>query len=293
MGCWGPGLYQDDDAADLKSSVALLAKLPVDGDRLLEILLSKRSEAPDFDKDGGPAFWLVVADQFERRGIASARAFERALAAIDEGVDLRDLRARGMAEKDLRKRAKILAELRERFESPRALRPRPQAAKPPQCPVGVGDVLAFPTMAGAGINPWSRKGRLIDLKKNRAFVADGWGAMLILATGRAYDWFPWCAYASLSVSSASEPTLTAARESRLLVEKEARLGVPRPLHLKRINARALGRLPLDPGKVVARVPLGTPRYGPEFAVYADWSLYGYSRAEPFDKGVRVADLLAD
>ena len=59
MGCWGPGLYQDDDAEDLKNSIALLAKLPVDGDRLLEILLANQEVPPDFDNDDAAIHYVL------------------------------------------------------------------------------------------------------------------------------------------------------------------------------------------------------------------------------------------
>ena len=303
MGCWGAGLYQDDDALDLKGSIAVLAKLPVDGNRLLDILLSNRSEPPDFHRDGGPAFWLVVADQFERRGIACAKVFKRALAAIDKGEDLRDLRDRDMSEKDLKKRAAVLAELRQRLRSPRPLRPRRKPSKPPPFPVRTGDVFAFPTMreperlgvrhrrGGEGINPYSTK-RTVALYGGD-FQADGWGALIILMSGRAYDWFPWCAFACLSVSPKTEPTLETAKRARLLIDDSASLAVPRGPHLKRMRARLLGTLQLDPRKVKARVNMRPDGHKPEFAVYAGWSLHGISRAGRFDGGVAVADLLAD
>jgi hypothetical protein len=28
MGAWGPGLYQDDEAADLRNTISLLSKMP-------------------------------------------------------------------------------------------------------------------------------------------------------------------------------------------------------------------------------------------------------------------------
>lgn len=298
MGCWGVGLYQDDDALDLKGSIAALAKLPLDGDRLLDMLIANRSEPPEFHRDGAPAFWLVVADQFERRGIACPRAFKQALAAIDKGHDLRDLRDREMSERDLAKRAAVLAELRRRLKRPRPLRPRRKPGKPQVCPVQTGDVFAFPTMEiqvnerveGHGINPFSAK-RMVALYGGD-FEADGWGALIILTTGRAFDWVPWCAYACLSVDPKTEPTLATALRARLLINDSAALAVPRASHLKRIQARLLGSLALDPRKVKARVNMRPDGHKPEFAVYADWSLHGVSRAGRFTGGVAVADLLS-
>jgi len=103
MGSWGLGLYQDDSAADLRSMIATLANLPATGDRILEIILDTWKEAVGLDADGGPTFWLVIADQFERRGIACSKVYEQALSAIDTGADLRDLEARGAEQRDLKK----------------------------------------------------------------------------------------------------------------------------------------------------------------------------------------------
>jgi len=62
MGSWGIGLYQDDSAADVRDMISLLAKLPVSGDRLLEIILDNYQDNVGLNEDGGPTFWLVVAD---------------------------------------------------------------------------------------------------------------------------------------------------------------------------------------------------------------------------------------
>lgn len=295
MGSWGPGLYQDDEACDLKGTIALLSKMPVEGEHILEILLAHHTSPVDLTADGGPTFWLVVADQFERKGIRCARVFAQALAAIENGDDIRDLRARDMDEKDLKKRQKVLDELRQRFTHPRPQRKAPSSRLP--APVVLpGEVYAFPTMNNAGINPWSPAKELYPLNcdpNSNRWEQRGWGAMLILATGRVYDWFPWCAYASLSISPATQPTLRAAKESRLLIDHDADVGVPRAPHLRRISARLLGRFALDPARVTAQVGMRPQGYGPEFAVYAGWSLYGQSRAGPVDKGVPVAELLAD
>jgi len=105
MGSWGSGLYQDDSAADLRNMIATLANLPATGDRILEIILDNWKEPVGLDADGGPTFWLVIADQFERRGIACSKVFEHALSAVDTGADLRDLEARGAEQRDLKKRA--------------------------------------------------------------------------------------------------------------------------------------------------------------------------------------------
>ena len=232
MGSWGPGLYQDDEARDLRNTIALLAKRPIDGEELLDALLRQRPRAPELSNDGGPTFWLVVADQFERRGLASGTVREHALSAIDDGADLRDMRGRDMSEADLRKRSAILAELRDRLVSPRPLR-SPPGSRLPACPLSAGEVWTFPTMQGASVNPWSKG--IVRSLKGAVFEPDGWGALLILEAGRAYDWFPWCAYASLTVPAGESPTIATVKGSHLLIEEYAQLAVPRAFRWRTVE----------------------------------------------------------
>jgi hypothetical protein len=276
MGSWGPGLYQDDEALDLKGSIALLSRMPADGERILEILLADYPSSVELTADGGPTFWLVVADQFERKGIRCASVFDRAIDAIENGHDIRDLRAREMNEKDLRKRQRVLDELRQRFVNPRPARTAPSSRLPPPV-VLPGEVYTFPTMNGAGINPWSPAKALYPLNcdpNSNRWEQRGWGAFLILQTGRSFDWFPWCYYVRLSVPTDREASLGDAQSARALFQKFISVGVPRSGHLKRMAARRLGQLSLDPTKV-AEVIAGLSkeaRHDPDYAVRCGWSI---------------------
>ena len=68
MGLWGTGLYSSDFAMDLRSTVGAVARLPFDGDRLVEILSeTEPTAAGNPDDEQHTTFWLVVADQFAKR----------------------------------------------------------------------------------------------------------------------------------------------------------------------------------------------------------------------------------
>jgi hypothetical protein len=286
MGTWGPGLYQDDEASDLKNTIALLGKIPIEGEGILEILLSARSDRAELEAEGGPAFWLVVADQFEKWGIRCARVLERALRVIESGADLRDMQSRDMSAKDLEKRTKVLDALAEQLKNPRPERARPKSRKPPSMIVETGEVYSFPTMRGRAINPWMQN------REKAKFEPDGWGAMLILGQGRAYDWLPWCAYECLDTPSSREATLEDARSSRLLTTDSAEIAVPRRLHLQRLAADRLGRLELDPSKVAARMAFEPNGHSPEEVVFIGWSFHARSSSQRFEAGIPVAELLA-
>lgn len=298
MGSWGVGLYQDDDALDLKGMIALLAKLPASGDRLLEIILENRRDGVRLRDDGGPTFWLVVADQFERRGIACKMAFQQALKAIDTGADLRDLKNRDGTPRDLEKRAAKLKDLRPRLRSPRPARPRPTGTRPPPFCVEVGDVYRFPTSQGDAINPWSPRGKAPLRAYGGVFERDGWGAMLIYAKQRVFDWFPLCAASSLTVNPKRAPTLDDVRKARFISAIQSGSYIlPRPTHLKKMRAELLGRLPLDPAKTRKLTPhdFEGKKESPQFAVLAGSSFApearGWQRCWGRG-GVAVADLLA-
>jgi hypothetical protein len=50
VGTWGPGLFSNDLAEDLKPMVAAIARLPLDGERLTEVVVGEWSEVA---KDSG------------------------------------------------------------------------------------------------------------------------------------------------------------------------------------------------------------------------------------------------
>ena len=73
MGAWGTGLYSSDMAADMRATVKSVLRLPLDEDRIVDILRDSETQAAnDVDNEDHTTFWLVLADQFEKRGIAHA-----------------------------------------------------------------------------------------------------------------------------------------------------------------------------------------------------------------------------
>ncbi len=74
MGVWGVGLYSGDFAADLRSTIAVVARLPFDPNRIVDILCeTEPSAAIDASNEQHTTFWLIVADQFVRRGIVCGK----------------------------------------------------------------------------------------------------------------------------------------------------------------------------------------------------------------------------
>src|SRR5262245_52575612 len=118
MGVWGTGLYSGDFAMDLRSTVGAVVRLPFDTDRLVDILCETDPAAANDPRDEEhTTFWLVLADQFAKRGIASGRVREKALGIVAASEDIAMLEKLGMKPADIRKRRRLLEEIRARISS--------------------------------------------------------------------------------------------------------------------------------------------------------------------------------
>lgn len=264
MSAWGAGLYDDDQARDLKNTIALICKVPAEGDRLLHMLEESRGDCTDEDER---LFWLVVADQFERRGIECARVAATALSIIASGADLESARDKGADTQFLKERVRTLEDLKQRLTTPRPVKPRKTATKAPDAVLIAGEMYAFPAMNGVAWSPYR-------LPYEPPFEPNEWGAMVVLATGRAYDWLPWCALASLTVDPGLKPTLANAIGARLITHRQtcgAGVFIPKKAHAKGLGLELLGHIKLDPDLV--RPTLSTLSI--ETAIGLDWTIaYG-------------------
>jgi len=169
MGVWGTALYSGDFALDLRATISAVSRLPFDPDQLVDILCETEPTAANNPTDEEHTiFWLVVADQFAKRGIVSNRAREKALEIISADEDLAALAKLGMKPADIRKRRKMLEQLRERIISSPINKPRTTLKKPQPLLMETGDVIVYPTCAGKCINPYFASKEL-----DRQYTKDG------------------------------------------------------------------------------------------------------------------------
>src|SRR5207237_3712471 len=99
----GTGLYSGDFATDLRASIGHASRLRLADEALVDPLgEAERPAATNPADEDHTVFWLVVADQFEKRGIFSRRARQTALDIIDGGKDQAMLQALGMKPADIR-----------------------------------------------------------------------------------------------------------------------------------------------------------------------------------------------
>jgi hypothetical protein len=243
MGVWSTGLYSGDFALDLRSTIRAVARLPYDGDKLVEILCETEPAASgDPQDEDHTTFWLVAADQFAKRGIVSLRARESALRIIDTGSDGAMLQKLGMDPAGLRKRRRVLEELRERITGPLVGKPRTVLKKPQSYLMEVGDVLVYPTCEGTSINPY-----FASKERDRSWKGqDGWSVTVIVDRGRAFDFLVW--YRPLIAAAMTEkPTMLALRG--VPSWKLERAGTCSASHFKKMELEKIGMLPIDREKL--------------------------------------------
>ncbi len=249
MGSWGTSLYSGDFAADLRRTVAVVARLPFDAERLVDFIIEVEPGAANNPRaDDHTVFWLVVADQFARRGVRSARVRDAALEIIDSGQDLEAMARLGMSERDREKRAKNLAEVRARLLSTDEAKRRRVLKRPQPFLWDTGEVLLYPTSHGRCINPYFRDKSLIA----GGWTQDGWAAAVIVERGRAFEFLPW--YRPLVVASVlpDKPgfdEIVARRQWRL-----DRPGTVTQVHVDRMEIERAGVVSVDPSRLHARFP---------------------------------------
>ena len=248
MGAWGTGLYSGDFAMDLRSTIRAVARLPFPADRLIDVLCNTEpGAARAADDPDHTVFWLVAADQFWKRGIGCPRLRDTALSIIDEGRDRATMAALGMRAADLRRREKVLAELRGRLVTSPPSKARPILKQPQRYLMEIGDCYAYPTSGGAPINPY-----FPSPDKMPDWYHDGWGVLVIIARGRAFDFLAW--YRALTICTAvpQKPTTIPMDASLLWVLRRPRTVTP--LHRQRMRLEKLGSVTIDPDKLHSTFP---------------------------------------
>ncbi len=255
MGVWGTGLYSGDFAMDLRSTIGAVSKLPFDGDRIVDVVCSTEPGVASNAEDSDHAvFWLVLADQFAKRGIVSERAKETALAILDSNADIEMHEKLGMPAADLRKRRKMLDEVRGRILAPTGMStPRKVMTRPQPLLMEVGDVLIYPTFGGRCRNPY-----FVSQEDDRmgtpslSWRADSWAAMVIVDCGRAFDYLAW--YRPLTVCSTLVERPTIEDLQGEVLWKLVRPGTSTSPHFKRMGIEKIGSLEIDSEKLKRTFP---------------------------------------
>ena len=254
MGVWGTGLYSGDFAMDLRSTIAALLRLPFDPERIVAIACEVEPSAASDPKDEEhTTFWLVLADQFAKRGVSSDRVRTKALAILDSREDLTLMAKLGMNGTDLRRRETKLHELRSRIVTASSSgKPRNTLRSPQPLLMERGDVLVYPTCAGRCINPY-----FPSKEQDGRWTQDGWGAMTIIDCGRAFDFLAWYRATTIAYAVAERPTLDLLSGSEVLW-RFGRPGTCSASHFRKMELQKIGRFAVDQEKLKNVFPILKP-----------------------------------
>ncbi|RKN18958.1 hypothetical protein D7147_16285 [Micromonospora musae] len=144
MGAWGPGLFSDDTACDVRDEYREMLEDGLDDDEATQWMLDAYADALD-DPDEATSVWLALAVTQSKLGRLDPRVRERAVAAIDKGADL----ARWSETPRLAaKRRDVLDKARAQLTGPQ---PQREKVRPPSRHVTdlqPGDVLSYRAVNG-------------------------------------------------------------------------------------------------------------------------------------------------
>jgi hypothetical protein len=147
MGTWGPGVFADDFASDVRGDWREVLEDGVDAAEATRRLITKYHADVDApDDDDGPIFWFALAAAQAATGRLQPDVANKALALIDAGGDVARF-ARDGGERLGRQRAAKLEELARTLRGPQR---SPTAIKRPALrvsPMAVGDLVRVRTTA--------------------------------------------------------------------------------------------------------------------------------------------------
>jgi hypothetical protein len=234
MGAWGGGLYDSDFALDLKATINGVLRAPLSDDEVLAEIRASHGQRVGAD---ALDYWLVLADQLERRGMRRSEVFERAIAIVEAGEDVAILEELEAEPETIAERRKATAKLVERLRVPRPAKPRRPLKEPQPLLLERGEALTWPTDRGGSINPYVREDLLWKLG---GFTQDGWGFGIVTAAGHHYDVLAWYAVQVLKWRRAERPS----PELAVHCPRSAyHYGTISELHLKRARVERLGLVP--------------------------------------------------
>jgi hypothetical protein len=138
MGAWGPGLFSDDTACDVRDDYRELLEDGVDDDVATQTVLDSYSGALG-DPDEGSVVWLALAFTQSKVGRLDPAVREEALRIIETGADLRR-----WADPAIRKRRQAaLEKVRTQLVGPQPGRKRLRPPKRHETSLVPADVLAY------------------------------------------------------------------------------------------------------------------------------------------------------
>ena len=106
MGAWGPGIYQDDVAQDVRDDYIELLKKEVPKEQAVELIKESYMEEIE-DEDDQSVFWIALADTMWKVGRLTEEVKQKALEIIENKQDLEKWKE---SQKEYEKRARTRKE---------------------------------------------------------------------------------------------------------------------------------------------------------------------------------------
>lgn len=144
MGTWGPRLYQDDIAEEVRDYYKDQLHRGKTGKEITQELIAQ-NEYVLSDSDDAPVFWFALADTQWNLGRLEDFVKEQALYHIRDGYDVRRWEMENP--KGAKERAKVLSELEHKLLSPQPVEKKVSQYKLYQCEWKEGDVYAYPLVS--------------------------------------------------------------------------------------------------------------------------------------------------
>ena len=144
MGTWGPGLYSNDDASDIKNDVRDMLAYGWTREAIITEL-TRNYNLRQIDEETSPV-WLTIADTMWNYGILTEEIKRIAFRIIDEGIDIA-----AWAEKSTsirKKRETVLNELRKKLVMQQPTSKKPRKSHFYRCNWPLGSVYAIPSCNG-------------------------------------------------------------------------------------------------------------------------------------------------
>jgi hypothetical protein len=145
MGAWGPGLWSDDTASDVRATYREALEDGLSDDDAAEKVLAEFS-AELQDQDSSPVVWLALAVSQHNLGRLTGDVRDRALDAIRSGADAR--RWQDAAPPIQANRAAVLARVADQLAGPQPARKPVRRPARHVTTLKPGDVLAFQASSG-------------------------------------------------------------------------------------------------------------------------------------------------
>lgn len=140
MGAWGPGLFSDDVACDVKEYYMNCLREEISAEEAEAAVVSYFGDELA-DSDDGPVVVLALADTAWRVGRLSEKLKEAAIRIIDTGEGLERWEVEG--KQLLKKRQAVLQKLKEKLLSPQPPEKKVYKYRLYKCEWKIGDVFAY------------------------------------------------------------------------------------------------------------------------------------------------------